>query len=166
MKPVTIAESENKKKKLEPTKPNWRGLSWSSCMIGTAAIPITALSAKLISMNRNSRATMSQAFLVVPVGRVLVATSGWRTVSRISALVRGEGWTLMGSSVPVAGTHPYLYTWVRMGTKTSCFLTHEKVRRVVGRKSHPGTHPRRRIRGVHRGRLCRYQHTRNREARQ
>jgi len=66
IKSVTIAETENNKKKLEPTSPNWRGLSRSSCMIGTAAIPITALSAKLISMNRNSRATMSHAPLSSP----------------------------------------------------------------------------------------------------
>ena len=71
MKPVTIADTENSRKKLEPISPNWLGLSCSSCMIGTAAIPITALSAKLITMNRNSRATISQAsFGVSACGRL------------------------------------------------------------------------------------------------
>ena len=65
-----IAETENSRKKLEPISPNWLGLSLSSCIIGTAAIPITALSAKLITMNRNSRATISQvSFGVTPLSR-------------------------------------------------------------------------------------------------
>jgi len=38
-KPVVTAENANSRKKLEPTSLNSRGLSFSSCMIGTAAIP-------------------------------------------------------------------------------------------------------------------------------
>jgi len=115
MKPVTIAESENKRKKLEPTKPNWRGLSWSSCMIGTAAMPITALSAKLISINRNNRKTISQPSLGVSDGCALATASRRWAVSLISAPVDREDWTLMGNSVQAPGTHPYLNK-VRMGT--------------------------------------------------
>jgi hypothetical protein len=51
----------NNRKKLEPSKPNWRALSCSSVISGTAAIPITALSAKLINMKKKSKATISQA---------------------------------------------------------------------------------------------------------
>jgi len=54
-KPIATAESANSRKKLEPTGPNSRGLSFSSCMIGMAAIPITALQAKLISVNMKAR---------------------------------------------------------------------------------------------------------------
>ena len=85
-------------------------------MIGTAAIPITALSAKLISMNRNNRATISQAPFGVSVWWLLVIPLERTAVSRISALVDREAWTLMENSVQVPGTHPYL-TWVRVGTK-------------------------------------------------
>src|SRR5262245_23640431 len=115
MKPVTIAETENNKKKLEPINPNWRELSWRSCMIGTAAIPITALSAKLISINRNSKVTISQAPFGVPVCWVLVSPRDRTTVSRVSALVDREAWILIGNSVQVPGTQPYVqlrYGWV------------------------------------------------------
>jgi hypothetical protein len=61
IKPVTTAETANSRKKLEPSRPNSRGLRRSSSMIGTAAMPMTALSAKLITMNRNKSATISQA---------------------------------------------------------------------------------------------------------
>ena len=37
-------------------------------MIGTAAMPMTALSAKLITMNRNKRAMISQAWRGVAAG--------------------------------------------------------------------------------------------------
>jgi len=86
-------------------------------MIGTAAIPITALSAKLISMNRNNRATISQASFGVPVWWVLVTTLDRTAVSRISAFAEREAWTLIGNSVQVAGTQPYLLFRVRRGTK-------------------------------------------------
>ena len=61
MKPVTTAEIENSRKKLDPTRPNCFGVRLSSVMIGTPANPIMALSAKLIIMNRNSRATITHA---------------------------------------------------------------------------------------------------------
>ena len=60
MKPVAIAESENRKKKLEFTRPNSLGVRFSSFMIGTPAKPMIALSAKLIIMKKNSRATIAQ----------------------------------------------------------------------------------------------------------
>ena len=60
MNPVTIAEIENRKKKLELTSPNSFGVSPTSFMIGTAARPMTALSTKLISMKKNSNQTMVQ----------------------------------------------------------------------------------------------------------
>jgi hypothetical protein len=60
-KPTRIAESENRKKKLDPTSPNCLGVSSSSCMIGTAARPTTALSAKLSSMQRNKRPVIVHA---------------------------------------------------------------------------------------------------------
>jgi len=85
MKPVIIAETENNRKKLEPISPNSRGLSRSSCIIGTAAIPITALSAKLTSINRNSRATISQASLGVPVRYVSAALPSRTEASQIWA---------------------------------------------------------------------------------
>ena len=91
IKPVTIAESENKRKKLEPSKPNWRGLRLSSFMIGTAAMPITALSAKLISMNMNNRATISQASLGVSDELALAIPPRRWVVCRISAADR-ENW--------------------------------------------------------------------------
>src|SRR6266436_1686641 len=62
-KPVATDETANSEKKLEPTNPNWRGPSSSSCIIGTAAIPITALSAKLITMKMKSNTTTIQARL-------------------------------------------------------------------------------------------------------
>ena len=77
-------------------------------MIGTAAIPITALSAKLISMNRNNRATTSQAPFGVPLWGVLVTPLYRTAVSRILALVDREAWTLIGNSVQALGTCPYL----------------------------------------------------------
>ena len=61
MKPTTIAEIENRKKKEEPSRPNSFGSSFSSVMMGTAARPTTILSAKFTSMNRNSRNVMVQA---------------------------------------------------------------------------------------------------------
>jgi hypothetical protein len=68
-KPVATDETANSKKKLEPTNPNWRGPSCSSCIIGTAAIPITALSAKLITMKMKSSTTTIHARLR-PLARI------------------------------------------------------------------------------------------------
>src|SRR6266850_2063506 len=62
-KPVETDETANSKKKLEATNPSWRGPSFSSRIIGTAAIPITALSAKLITMKMKSSTTTAQAQL-------------------------------------------------------------------------------------------------------
>src|ERR1700739_842956 len=62
MKPVTTPDTAYRKKKLEPTRPNWLGVNPKSFMIGTAARPITALSAKLISINTNRRRTITQAY--------------------------------------------------------------------------------------------------------
>src|SRR6516162_7791981 len=73
-------------------------------MIGTAAIPITALSAKLISINRNKRATMSHASFGVPGWCVLMSPLDRTPVSRIPALVDREDWTLMGNSAQASGT--------------------------------------------------------------
>ena len=60
-KPVTTAEIEKSRKKLEPTIPNCFGVKLSSVMIGTPASPIMALSAKLISMKKNRRAMIFHA---------------------------------------------------------------------------------------------------------
>jgi len=49
-KPTKMAERQNRKKKLDPTSSNCFGVSARSCMIGTAARPRTALSAKLINI--------------------------------------------------------------------------------------------------------------------
>src|SRR5215469_6265608 len=68
MKPTTTAESENRKKKEEPKKPNCAGSSFSSVMIGTPARPTTILSAKFTTMNRNSRNVIFQAPFGVSVG--------------------------------------------------------------------------------------------------
>src|SRR5262249_22421850 len=148
MKPVTIAETENNRKKLDPIKPNWRGLSWSSFMIGTAAIPITALSAKLISMNRNNRATISQASFGVPDGWALAGPPR-SAVSRTSAPMDREDWTLMGNSVQTRGTHPY----PQQGTSWyHRKIGHEKVRyprSILPQKSDAGAHPGCRVQGVH-----------------
>src|SRR3954471_6569967 len=65
MKPTTMAEIENRKKKLEPSRPNCSGSSFSSVMIGTPARPTTILSAKFTTMNRNRRKVMVQAPLGV-----------------------------------------------------------------------------------------------------
>src|SRR5262249_2135321 len=65
MKPTTMAEMENSKKKDEPSKPNCSGSSFRSVMIGTPASPTTTLSAKFTSMNRNRRKVMVQAPLGV-----------------------------------------------------------------------------------------------------
>jgi hypothetical protein len=73
MKPVTTADTANSRKKLDPSKPNSRGLRCSSSMIGTAAIPITALSAKLINMKEKSSATISQARRSIAGGCALAA---------------------------------------------------------------------------------------------
>ena len=84
--PVATDENANSKKKLEPINPNWRGLSSSSCIIGTAAIPITALSAKLITMNKNNRATISQASLGVSEGwAVATPPRRWAVSSSLRA---------------------------------------------------------------------------------
>src|SRR5215831_3292126 len=107
IKPVTIAESENNRKKLEPIKPNWRGLRLRSFMIGTAAMPITALSAKLISMNVNNRATISQAPLDVSDELAWAIPLLWWVTTLISTPDRAD-WTVMGNSVQAPGTHPYL----------------------------------------------------------
>src|SRR3984893_14940670 len=63
MKPVMTAEMDNRKKKLEPTRPNSLGVRPSSCMIGTPARPMTVLSTKLISMKVKRRKTTTQALL-------------------------------------------------------------------------------------------------------
>ena len=61
MKPVTTAEIENSRKKLDPTRPNCFGVKLSSVMIGTPASPMMALSAKLIIMKTNNRPMMAHA---------------------------------------------------------------------------------------------------------
>src|SRR6516162_5386599 len=61
MKPTTTAEIEKKRKKALPTFPNCSLVNWRSRMIGTAERPMMALSAKLISMNRNSMPTTAHA---------------------------------------------------------------------------------------------------------
>src|SRR5271155_3410145 len=168
MKPVTIAETENNRKKLEPINPNWRGLSWSSCMIGTAAIPITALSAKLISMNRNNRATISQAPFGVSVWWILVLARPpefRRQRASFWTEKPGHSWgTPCRFRVPDRtfnyGTDGYQGKMI--------FEAHEKVRHprsVLRRKSYARPHPGRRVYGLLGRRLCRYQHARNREAR-
>jgi hypothetical protein len=60
IRPTAMPESENSTKNALPTRPNWACVSCMSCIIGIATRPSTALSAKLISMNRNSEATMTQ----------------------------------------------------------------------------------------------------------
>ena len=55
-----MPEIENNRKNALPTRPNWLCVSCMSCIMGIATRPITALSAKLISMNRNSEATITQ----------------------------------------------------------------------------------------------------------
>src|SRR6195952_5803416 len=61
MKPTTMAETENRKKNEEPSRPNCSGSSFNSVMIGTPARPTTILSAKFTSMNRNRRKVILQA---------------------------------------------------------------------------------------------------------
>src|SRR5215831_1833373 len=162
IKPVTIAESENRRKKLEPIKPNSRGLRLSSFIIGTAAMPITALSAKLISMNRNNRAMISQASLGVS-DELALAGPPRPGVSRTSAPMDREDWTLMGNSVQTPGTHPY----PRSGTHGyHRKIGREKVRYPRSQKSDARAHPGCRVQGVHQRRLCRNQHARHRQARQ
>src|SRR6516165_12379701 len=78
-------------------------------MIGTAAIPITALSAKLISMNRNNRPTMSHPALGAATQGVAVAPRDRAVGSRIPGLADREAWTFIGNSVQVGGTEPYPY---------------------------------------------------------
>src|SRR6516164_9323661 len=78
-------------------------------MIGTAAIPITALSAKLISMNRNNKPTRSHACFGAAAWGVVVAPRNRTAVSRIAGLADREAWTLIGNSVQVRGTHSYPY---------------------------------------------------------
>jgi hypothetical protein len=68
MKPTTIAEIENSRKKDEPSKPNCAGSRFRSLMIGTPARPTTILSAKFTTMNRNSRNVIFQAPLGVACG--------------------------------------------------------------------------------------------------
>src|SRR6266478_7105103 len=137
-------------------------------MIGTAAIPITALSAKLISMNRNNRATTSQAPFGVPLWWVLVTPLYRTAVSRILALVDREAWTLIGNSVQGSGypSVPLLrYGWVPR-QDDFCYEKVRHPRSVLRRKSCARAHPGRRVQSIHTRRLCRHQHARNREARQ
>src|SRR5262249_32261910 len=85
----------------EPTNPNWRGPSSSSCMIGTAAIPITALSAKLITMNMKSSATTIQARL--------------RSLARIGVALRQSGLRGCGLEHRSENTEPTFHeitSWV------------------------------------------------------
>src|SRR5882724_9865854 len=84
MKPTTIAEIENRKKKEEPSRPNCSGSSFRSVVIGTPARPTTILSAKFTSMKRNSREVIFQAPLgvgcaaMIPPRRSLPVGSGGR----------------------------------------------------------------------------------------
>src|SRR5208282_1705702 len=103
-------------------------------MIGTAAIPITALSAKLISMNRNNRATTSQASFGVPVWWVLATPPDRTAVSRISALVDREAWTLMVNSVQV-GYLSVPFIRVRIGTNQGHFWGHMENTVITDRSS-------------------------------
>jgi len=59
--PPITAEIENRKKKLDPTSPNCRGVRSNSFIIGTPASPTMGLSLKFNIMNRNNRPTISQA---------------------------------------------------------------------------------------------------------
>src|ERR1700745_3857002 len=59
--PTTTAEIENRKKKLDPSKPNSLGVRLRSLMIGAAASPTTVLSAKLMSMKKNKAVVMVHA---------------------------------------------------------------------------------------------------------
>jgi hypothetical protein len=59
--PPITAEIENRKKKLDPTSPNCRGVRPISFIIGTPASPAIALSLKFNIMNKNNRPTISQA---------------------------------------------------------------------------------------------------------
>ena len=61
-KPTRTAEIENKTKKVLPIPPNSVFVNLSSVMMGTAASPMTALSAKLMSMKQNIMPTTIQAF--------------------------------------------------------------------------------------------------------
>src|ERR1700731_2972419 len=86
MKPTTMAEIENRKKNEEPSRPNCSGWSFSSVMIGTPASPTTILSAKLTSMNRNSRNVIFQAPL--GVGCVVIVSSPVRSLALLVDLGR------------------------------------------------------------------------------
>src|SRR6516162_7737661 len=109
-------------------------------MIGTAAIPITALSAKLISMNRNNRATISRAPFGVSVWWIVATPRDRATVCQIRGLADREGWTLIGNScifwVPVStqgyGTYGYR---VNIGHET---VRHPRaaLRRASGARAH------------------------------
>ena len=52
-----MPERENKRKNALPSIPKRVWLKANSCMIGTLDKPITALSATLINMNRNTKTT-------------------------------------------------------------------------------------------------------------
>ncbi len=65
MKPTTMAEIENSRKKEDPSSPNCSGESFSSVMIGTPARPTTILSAKFTTISKNSRNVIFQAPLGV-----------------------------------------------------------------------------------------------------
>src|SRR5262249_24675827 len=74
-------------------------------MIGTAAMPITALSAKLMTINRKSRATISQP---------CVGTAAGMETGGMPASAEREVWTFMTTSeknrypaVPIYGTVRY-----------------------------------------------------------
>src|SRR4051812_44516729 len=73
MKPTTMAEIENRKKKAEPSRPNCSASSFISVMIGTPARPTTILSAKFTSMNRNRRNVIFQAPLGVGAALMVVS---------------------------------------------------------------------------------------------
>src|SRR6516165_4076722 len=135
-------------------------------MIGTAAIPITALSAKLISINKNNSPTRSHASFGVAAWGVVVAPRNRTAVSRIPGLADREAWTLIGNSVQVRGTHPYPYYGTN-GYQSK--IGHETVRHprpALRRSSYARAHPPGCVPGVHRRRLRRHQHARNRPARQ
>src|SRR6516162_9752535 len=135
-------------------------------MIGTAAIPITALSAKLISMNRNSRKTVSQAPFGVSVWWVVATPRDRMAISRTPPLADREAWTLIENSLQVRSSHAWpQYGTQRYQSKIGDEAAHHP-RSVYRRKSDAGAHPEGCVPGVHRRRLCRHQHARNRPARQ
>src|SRR5216683_383023 len=125
MKPVTIAEIEKRKKKLEPTRPNWLGVRPSSCMIGTPARPMTVLSTKLISMKAKRRKTTTQALLPDTPGIFSSPRPAFwiRPASTLSAFI---------SFYSMAGDHgpPDKQRW----------LLNRRIWKVVGERSEPLQH--------------------------